>query len=599
VLLGYREVTDRVRKALKPRMSPRERFDALEEIEKKLVSEAEAEAPDIRASLASMYQGNQYFLFRFKRLKDLRLVYAPPRDLGNYGGDVDNWMWPRHTCDFTFLRAYAGPDGLGVEHAADNVPYKPAVHLRLSLDGFKQGDFSFVMGYPGRTYRNTTVAELTADIADMRESIDLRRDLIDFLERAGEGRRDVQIKYAGIIKGMNNGLKNFQGKLEGFRKVDLVRMKQAEETRFREWADRHPQRRKAYGTALSDIEEFLATYVEHERRSAQFGRLVSAYYSSALLSQAHTILRTVTERAKPDMKRDPAFQERNLPGIRLRIELAERSYDPAVDRALLKHRIKGILGGDRALIPSALQSLTESGGVAAVDAWVDTLYDGTGLADPERRLAMLDMTPEQLSRRGDPMLELAAALENEMRSMREEGEVLGRRLTDLKQVYLAGLLEQKEGRLAPDANSTIRFTYGFFRGYQPRDAVWYDFQTSLGGVIEKETGEFPFRVPEKLKDLHRAGNFGRYADPRLKDISACFLNSTSVTGGNSGSPTLNADGEQIGIIFDMTYESVTADYYIIPELQRTISVDIRYVLFITEKFGGADSVIAELGLETR
>lgn len=596
VLLGYEEVTDRVRKVLKSGMNPRERFDALQAIEKKLIAEAEEEGPDIRASLASMYAGNQYYLFRFKRLKDLRLVYAPPRDLGNFGGDIDNWMWPRHTCDFTFLRAYVGPDGTGVEHAPGNVPYQPAVHLKLSLDGFKEGDFSFVMGYPGRTYRNTTVVELTADIEDMTENILVRRDLIDFLEKAGEGRRDIQIKYAGIIKGLNNGLKNYQGKLEGFRRVDLLRKKQAEETRFQEWADRSPQRRKTYGTALADIQDFMDDYIEHSRRTAMFNRLVSSTYSSALLDQAHTITRAAAERQNPDMERDPAYQERNLDDIRLRMELAERGYHLATDRSLLKHRIRSMLLRPRALIPSALHPLIGENGDANVNAYVDGLYEGTGLADPSLRLAMLDMTPDELSDRKDPFLELAADLESEMRELREQGEVLDRRLTDLKQIYLAGLLEHKDGRLAPDANSTIRFTYGFFRGYQPRDAVWYDFQTSLGGVLEKETGEFPFSVPDKLKTLSEARDFGRYADPRLKDIPTCFLNSTSVTGGNSGSPTLNADGEQIGIIFDMTYESVTADYYIIPELQRTISVDIRYVLFITEKFGGATHIIEEIGL---
>jgi hypothetical protein len=196
---------------------------------------------------------------------------------------------------------------------------------------------------------------------------------------------------------------------------------------------------------------------------------------------------------------------------------------------------------------------------------------------------------------GDPMLELAAELEKEIKELRDKSKELGQKLQDLKQVYLAALLEKHAGRFEPDANSTLRFTYGFFKGYKPRDAVTYGYQTTLGGVLEKETGEFPFSVPAKLKDLHRARDFGRYADENLGDIPACFLNSTSVTGGNSGSPTLNTRGEMIGIIFDMTYESVTADYYIIPELQRTISVDIRYVLFITEKFGGATHLIRELG----
>jgi hypothetical protein len=428
----------------------------------------------------------------------------------------------------------------------------------------------------------------------MKESIATRLDLIDFLERAGEGDRGVQIKYAGILKGLNNGLKNYQGKLEGFDKVGLIEKKRTAEIRFEEWVNRNPQRRKSYASALPEVERFMEEYTAHRRKSTQFDRLVSSVYSSALLSQAYTIHRAVTEGQKPDMERDPKYQDRNRDNIRLGIELAERSYDLDTDRALLKHRIRTILQGPRALIPEAFRPLAEADSETAVPDFVDRLYRDTGLADPARRLALIDRTPEELEATGDPFLELAARLERELKELREREETLNRRLVDIKKPYVAGLLEQKQGRLAPDANSTIRFTYGFFRGYKPRDAVWYDFQTSLSGVVEKNTGEYPFNVPERLLQLHRDNNYGRYEDDRLGDVPACFLNSTSVTGGNSGSPTFNADGEQIGIIFDMTYESVTADYFIIPELQRTISVDIRYVLFITEKFGGATHIINEV-----
>jgi hypothetical protein len=206
------------------------------------------------------------------------------------------------------------------------------------------------------------------------------------------------------------------------------------------------------------------------------------------------------------------------------------------------------------------------------------------------------MKPQELFRLDDPLLNLAADLEKEMKELREENKILSQEKLDLKKIFLDGLLDQRQGRIAPDANSTIRFTYGFIKGYAPRDAVFYFPQTTLKGVIEKETGEFPFHVPPKLKALHKKADFGQYIDKKLNDIPVCFLNTTNVTGGNSGSPALNAKGEQIGIIFDMTYESVTGDYLVIPELQRTISVDIRYVLFVTEKFSGAAHLIAEIGL---
>lgn len=245
-------------------------------------------------------------------------------------------------------------------------------------------------------------------------------------------------------------------------------------------------------------------------------------------------------------------------------------------------------------VPEALKELIAQKSEKAVEEFVDHLYDQTLLADPEKRLELIGMKRGELMEIGDPFIDLASNLENEMKDLREKGKALSQERQELKKVYLAGLLEKEEGRIAPDANSTIRFTYGFIEGYSPRDAVYYEPQTTLSGVIEKETGEVPFRVPEKLKSLYRARDYGDYADKKLDDIPACFLNTTSVTGGNSGSPTLNAKGEQIGIIFDMTYESVTADYYEVPELQRTISVDIRYVLFVTEKFSEADHIIKEL-----
>jgi len=337
-------------------------------------------------------------------------------------------------------------------------------------------------------------------------------------------------------------------------------------------------------------------YKTHSEKSNLLGQLVSSYFGSALLSQGYTIFRTAEERQKPDIERESGYQERDLFYIKQTIELAERGYDLNTDKAFLAFRLKGLVDYPWEQIPIAFRDLLVKPSNKAIEQYVDNLFDQTSLYDTETRLKLLDMKPDELLNLNDPLINLAAALEKEMKELREESKVLSQEKLDLKKIYLDGLLYQKQGRIAPDANSTIRFTYGFIRGYNPRDAVFYLPQTTLKGVIEKETGEFPFHVPSKLKELHKKGDFGQYVDEKLNDIPACFLNTTNVTGGNSGSPVLNAKGEQIGIIFDMTYESVTGDYYVIPELQRTISVDIRYVLFITEKFSGATHIISELGL---
>jgi hypothetical protein len=595
VLIGYEDVTARIQKSLKPGISYLAIYNALEKAQKELVAEAEKGGKDLRCTVATMYSGNQYYLYKFKRLRDVRLVYAPPQDLGNFGGEVDNWMWPRHTCDFSFLRAYVSKDGLGAEFSPDNVPYHPKSIVKISLEGVKDGDFTFVMGYPGRTYHNYTLSELKLDRETIGRRIAEFKEIIAFFEKAGQGHRDVEIKYAGLVKGLYNALKNMQGKVEGMDKIDLFGKKKSFEDDFLGWVAQDPARQKRYGDILNRINAYMDKFSEYTWKNNYLTGL-TGMTGSSLLRQADLIYRTVDERQKPDAEREPQFQERNLPYIKQGIQLAERSYDLATDRAFLKHNLEKMLGLPASQVPRALQELAKKKSEKAIDDYVDGLYDKTVLASPEKRLELIGLKPAELTKLGDPLISLAAGLEAELKALREEGKALGQERSELKKVYEAALLERSGGQFAPDANGTIRFTYGPVKGYSPRDAVLYLPQTTLKGVIEKDTGSFPFHVPDKIKALYQAHDYGRYRDAGLDDIACCFLNTTNVTGGNSGSPTLNARGEQVGIIFDMTYESVIGDYYIIPELQRSISVDIRYVLFVTDKFSGAQNVIQELGL---
>jgi len=594
VLLGYEDVTARIIKNIRPGMTYIQIYYAIESAQKELVAEAEKEGPDIRSTVASMYSGNKYYLFRFQRLKDVRLVYAPPQDLGNFGGEVDNWMWPRHTCDFSFLRAYVSKDGRGADHSPDNVPYKPKSFLRISLEGLKEGDFTFVMGYPGRTFRNYTLSELKFDRESLRRRLEQFKDIIAFYEKAGEGNREIEIKYASLVKGLSNSLKNMQGKLEGMDKVDLMGRKSAAEQEFMSWVGQDGARQKQYGEILGQVDAFMGRFAAFTWKNNSLSGL-TGFGGSTLLSQAYTIFRAVEERQKPDKDREPSYQERNLPYIKQSIQLAERGYDLPTDRSFLKHQLKKMLSLSEDRVPAAFKPLLAVKSEGAIDEYVDGIYNKTILSSPEKRLELLFLNPAELAKLQDPMIALAAELEKELKSLREEGKAMGQERAELKRVYEKALLEKSQGKFAPDANGTIRFTYGPVAGYSPRDAVRYLPVTTLKGVMEKSAAEPPFRVPDKLKALFQARDFGRYRDPLLDDVACCFLNTTNVTGGNSGSPTLNAKGEQVGIIFDMTYESVIGDYVIIPELQRSISVDIRYVLFVTAKFSGADAIIKELG----
>ncbi|MDH7512192.1 MAG: S46 family peptidase [Clostridiales bacterium] len=596
VLLGYEEVTHRMRAAIKPGMTYRDIYEAVEKAEKEMIAAAEKEGQDLRCTIARMYSGNQYYLFRFKRIRDIRLVYAPPQDLGNFGGEVDNWMWPRHTCDFSFLRAYVSKEGVGVEYNPANVPYKPKSILKISLQGVREGDFTFVMGYPGRTYRNFTLSEVKFEKEVLSQRMDEYKDIIAFYEKASQGHREVEIKYASRLRGLYNSLKNYQGKLEGMERVSLIKRKEAYEKEFMGWVSDEPARLKRYGDVLAKVEAFMDRHAEFHWKNDFLSGMTGSTFGSTILSQGYLILRTVEERQKPDSDRDPFYQDRNLPYIKQSIQLAERSYDLPTDRAFLKHRLKKLLQMPDSRVPAAFQEIVAKKSEKAIEDFVDELYSKTILVTPEKRLELISFKPDELDRLEDPVISLAAELEKELRVLREEGKALSQERAELKKIYEEALLSRSEGRFAPDANGTIRFTYGPVEGYSPRNAVFYSPLTTLKGVMEKETGEFPFRVPAKLKELFHKKDFGRYEAEPLKDVVCCFLNTTNVTGGNSGSPTLNARGEQVGIIFDMTYESVIGDYYILPELQRSISVDIRYVLFITEKFSGAGHIIKELGL---
>ncbi len=595
VLLGYRDVTPIVLKQLKPRMTPEQRYKTLDKIEKKLVAKAEKQGKDLYCLFKSMYSGNKYYLFTFKRLWDVRIVYAPPGAIGNYGGEVDNWMWPRHTCDFAFLRAYVSKDNEGVPYSPDNVPYQPKSILKISLEGVKENDFTFIMGYPSSTHRNYTASEFQFEVEDMEQIVDIYKSRIDFFEKAGKNDRGIRIKYASVIKSLNNRLKNRTAKLEGFQKYWILEKKKKFEEKLMRWAAQEPRRQEKYGNILIDIENFMQTNINLYRKKERMDALVDRRSGPALLYQAHLIYRTVEERKKPDLQREPDFQERDFQDIRMWIEVAERSYHLETDKAYLKFRLEQIKNRDKSTWPKALIPVFEKG-PGEINRYVDELYASTILTDPKKRLQLIELKPADLFKRNDPLIKLAAGLEKELKVLREKENILDQQRQDLKMVYMAALLEMNQGKIAPDANSTIRFTYGPVKSYQPRDGVIYLAQTTLTGVIEKETGISPFEVPGKLKKLYQDRDFGRYTDKSLNDISACFINTANITGGNSGSPTLNADGEIIGIVFDMVYESVIGDYFIIPELQRVIIVDISYVLFIAETFSGARYLLEEMGL---
>ena len=373
VLSRYEKVTDEVLSNISPQMTYIEKYNAIDRAKKKLIARAEKEGKDIRCTVASMYSGNEYYLFRFKRIKDIRLVYAPPQDLGTFGGDIDNWMWPRHTCDFAFLRAYVSEDNVGVDFSPDNVPYKPKSVLKISIDGFKEGDFTFVMGYPGRTYRNYTLSELQFDMDTLLKKMEIYKDTIAFFEKAGEESREIQIKYARLITGLNNSLKNYQGKIEGMGKISVVDRKKSQEKDFLEWVNKDRERQKKCGEILGKVKSFMQKYSVYYWKNNLLSELVNSYLGAAVLAQGYKVWRTAEERQKPDMEREPSYQERNLPYIKMRIQLAEKGYDLKTDRSFLKYTLKKLFDYPEDQVPAAFREIIGKHSEKAVDDYVDRL----------------------------------------------------------------------------------------------------------------------------------------------------------------------------------------------------------------------------------
>jgi hypothetical protein len=594
ILLGYQEVTNQIVKELRFNMSPRERYEVIEKVSKKLIKETESKGLDIRAKVAEIFGGRNYFLYTFKRIKDVRLVYAPPLNLGNFGGEVDNWMWPRHTADFAFFRAYVSTDNIGSEYHPQNIPYKPQSYLKISLDGIQPGDFTVVMGYPGKTYRQLTVAEFQLAKEQLEERAAKYQECIDFYEHASQNNHQLELRYASKLRSLHNSLKNLSGKLAGFTGMDIDQKKTQDESRFINWFESDPNRQKTYQNILKNISLLAIEKKNNQDKMTILNDWVNFRIGPAMLYQAHLLYRTLLERQKPDIDRNPEFQEREYPSIRNKIRLAERGFDFQTDRSYFLHRLQTLQRLSPEKLPVVLKSLLSSS--SNLNSLVDSLYNNSQIQETTKRLEFFEEDLPSFLKVNDPLVNLAAGIEQELKVYRESEKVLIQKDRDLKLIYCQAMSEMTNNQLAPDANSTIRFTYGSVEGYYPQDGIFYLPQTTLKGLIDKDQGEYPFQVPEQIKILYQKGDFGRYSDQNIRDLPACFLNTTNVTGGNSGSPVLNSRGELIGLVFDMTYESIIGDYYILPEYQRTINVDVRYILFITEKFSGATHLIQEMAL---
>ena len=573
---------------------PLARTKALEGFEKALVAECEAEG-GFRCRLYSFSGGNTYRLFRNLEIKDVRLAYAPPGSVGKFGGDIDNWMWPRHTGDFSFYRAYVGPDGKPAAYSKDNVPFKPKRWLKFADAPLGAGDFVMVAGYPGSTNRYALASEFDNTASWTYPTVGGHfKNLIALVEEAGSKNADIEVKYASTMAGWNNTAKNYDGQLEGFKRIDAAAQKKAEEAQVLAWL----RSRGPKGAEALAAHQQLVALGDAARATRERDLIVGQLNNTAMLGSAVQLYRAAIERDKPDAERESGYQQRDDPAIEGGIRQLERRYVPAMDRQLQQYWMEQYvkLPADQRLAPVDAYL----GGNSARDlARTLDKVAKTGLGSTEERLKWLKSDRKAFEASSDPAIQYAVAVMPALLALEQERKARGGEMLLARPTYLQAVADYKKSQgqfVYPDANSSLRITFGNVTGYEPRDGVAYTPFTTLEGVVAKETGADPFDSPKALLDAVAANRHGGLQDKRLGSVPVNFLSDLDITGGNSGSPVLDASGKLVGLAFDGNWESVSSNWVFDPKMTRMISVDSRYMQWIMQEVFPAPRLLQELNL---
>ncbi|QYG03611.1 MULTISPECIES: S46 family peptidase [Massilia] len=580
-------VTGRVLQGLNPSLSGRERHALVQSRIKALVAECETDK-STRCSVPAFHRGLEYYRIKQLMIRDVRLVYAPSDRIGNYGGDIDNYEWPRHVGDYAFYRAYVGKDGRPADPSPDNVPYKSKDFLVVSAEGLKNGDPILLAGYPGRTSRYKLPSEIrfARDVDLPAKAAGITADL-SVIAAATQGNPSWTVRYASVDKGLNNVLKKTRGLLDGFARKDITAIKDVQDAEFRAWQKAH-----ADGNAglLSELDAVIAQDMALQRQEAAW---LEATHSD-LLKSARTLYRLALERGKPDAERESGYQERDLGFIKARLTRLEQSFVPQVDQARYAAALARYAGIDAKVRPPGVDAL-----LPAQDALAG-MYKASQLSDTATRLAWIGKDADAFRKSDDPFIALAVRLHDAGMALEERRNEIDGNLERVIPQYMAAVIAWKKSQgkpVYPDANSTLRVTYGTVSPFSPRDGLVKGPFTTVEGILEKETGKDPFIVPAPLKEAIQAKRYGVFKDAALGTVPVNFLSSADTTGGNSGSAVMNKNGELIGLNFDSTYESITKDWYFDTAITRAIHVDIRYMLWVMKEVDHADNLLKEMTIK--
>jgi hypothetical protein len=595
VTLSVEDVTRTILSGVKDNLSPMQRFRTIDKNTKKLVRETETGRP-VKAKVAAMFGGRQYMLYTTLEIRDIRIVYVPPDDIGNYGGDIDNWMWPRHTGDFAFLRAYVAPDGSPADHSIDNVPYRPKVHLPVATSGLREGDFVMTIGFPGATSRHISSYELAPRIDfAYPASIKANEDMIAMMEKAGQHNSSIGLRLESDLAGLNNSLKKSYATLDGFKKGHLLAHKQETEQHLTEFLSRDGQLQAKYGRVLPALDSLYQAQQKLQQHDFILNRI--ARYCD-YLRLANTLYRWACEREKPDQERDLGYQNRDTLTAKERLKNAQINLIPDVDKDILLYYIdwSGKLPTDQQIPPFATMINDAASSDLSLENKLASLYEGTRVGTVDDRMAMFAMTRKQLDELDDPFVSLARELKPAMDALREREKAFAGANTRLTPLLIDAMAEWKQTEMYPDANGTMRLSYGEVKGYSPRDAIDCFYLTTLAGVMDKENGIDPFIVPDSMTNAYADRDFGPWLDAVVNDIPVNFLTTNDITGGNSGSPMIDGEGKLVGVAFDGNWEGVASDFLFNQTVTRTIGVDIRYILFILDRVYHLDTLVTELNL---
>lgn len=594
---SYEDVSAKILDAVKEVQDPSERINKINAKIAEIVKDEEAKDKSIKAEISEMFIGRTYVLFRYKIIKDVRLVYVPQRAIGEFGGEGDNWVWPRHTGDFSFMRAYVAKDGSAANYSKDNVPYQPKKFLQVNPNGANEGDFVFILGYPGRTFRN-----YPAKYIEYQEKFQLPyiSSLYEWQNQQmaeTSVNKELELKQASRIKRKANVLKNYKGKIKGLRNIELVNQKYAQEKELQKFIDADAALKAKYGAMLNNIDMVYSEVFSDAKKFLVLDQFIS---SSNALSSANIMnnLKKKIAGAKPEEQEK--IYESGKAAAKKQMEAQYDTYVLETEKRLLKRVIMDGLqlpGAERFNVIPKFNPDKQKNLEAAVDKYINTLFSKSMFIMPDVVYKTLDLPLADFMKLKDPMYDFVLEVNKEVDKMNDIRKVRNGKLNKLLAEYVDVSILFKKTNFIPDANSTLRLTYGYVKGYTPVDATYMKPTTTLTGLIEKGQNSDEYYLPPIIRELYKNKDFGRFTTKDGKDVPVAFLYNMDTTGGNSGSPILDENGNLIGVNFDRSYEATINDFAWNELYSRSIGCDIRYVLWVAQKVDHADHIIKELGVK--